>query len=67
MLDKTPVKHVILAAMGDMLGFTKGSLVNYVVRKKKKLVPPFAGRRVKFNDAIARGKPAGVVTVEGEV
>ena len=57
-LDKTPVKHVILAAMGDMLGFIKGSLVNYVVRKKKKLVPPFSlPTAVKFNDAIARGKP----------
>ena len=57
-LDKTPVKHVILAAMGDMLGFIKGSLVNYVVRKKKKLVPPFSlPTAVKFNDAVARGKP----------
>lgn len=57
-LDKTPVKHVILAAMGDMLGFVKGALVNYVVRKKKKLVPPFTlAGAVKFNDAVARGKP----------
>ena len=57
-LDKTPVKHVILAAMGDMLGFIKGALVNYVVRNKKKMVPPFSlPTAVKFNDAVARGKP----------
>ncbi|MDO7680808.1 MAG: AMP-binding protein, partial [Burkholderiaceae bacterium] len=28
----TSVKHVVLAAMGDMLGMLKGGLVNYVVR-----------------------------------
>jgi long-chain acyl-CoA synthetase len=35
----TPVKHVVLASMGDMLGGVKGALVNYVVRKVKKMVP----------------------------
>ena len=35
---KTPVKHVIVAAMGDMLGL-KGHLVNFVVRRVKKMVP----------------------------
>ncbi|MCZ2136351.1 MAG: long-chain-fatty-acid--CoA ligase [Burkholderiales bacterium] len=57
-LDKTPVKHVILATMGDLLGFVKGALVNYVVRKKKKLVPAYSlPTAVRFNDAVARGKP----------
>jgi len=52
----TPVKHVVLAAMGDLLGFLKGGLVNYVVRKVKKMVPPFnLPQAVRFNDAIARG------------
>jgi long-chain acyl-CoA synthetase len=37
-IAKTPVKHVIVAAMGDMLG-VKGMLVNFVVRKVKKMVP----------------------------
>ena len=52
----TPVKHVVLAAMGDLLGFLKGGLVNYVVRNVKKMVPPFnLPQAVRFNDAIARG------------
>ena len=53
---KTPVKHVVLAAMGDMLGLLKGTLVNYVVRNVKKMVPAYSlPGAVRFNDAVARG------------
>jgi len=53
----TPVRHVVLCAMGDRLGLLKGALVNYVVRKVKKLVPPFnLPDAVRFNDAIAKGE-----------
>ncbi|WP_310567585.1 long-chain-fatty-acid--CoA ligase [Hydrogenophaga sp.] len=52
----TPVKHVVLAAMGDLLGLIKGSIVNYVVRNVKKMVPGYSlPQAVRFNDAIARG------------
>ena len=52
----TPVKHVVLAAMGDLLGLLKGAIVNYVVRNVKKMVPTFnLPQAVRFNDAIARG------------
>ncbi|WP_145979613.1 long-chain-fatty-acid--CoA ligase [Ramlibacter tataouinensis] len=55
----TPVKHVVLAAMGDRLGTLKGGLVNYVVRKVKKLVPAFTlPGAVRFNDALAQGRRA---------
>ena len=57
-VDKTPVKHIVVAAMGDLMGFFKGAVVNYVVRNKKKLVPAFSlPTAVKFNDALAKGKP----------
>jgi long-chain acyl-CoA synthetase len=53
----TPVRHVVLAAMGDMLGGVKGALVNYVVRKVKKMVPAYSlPGAVRFKDAIARGQ-----------
>ncbi|MES2937122.1 MAG: long-chain-fatty-acid--CoA ligase [Pseudomonadota bacterium] len=53
----TPVKHVVVAAMGDLLGTLKGGLVNYVVRRVKKLVPPFQlPGAVRFNDALAQGR-----------
>ena len=55
-LAATPVKHVVLCAMGDQLGLLKGTLVNYVVRHKKKLVPAFSlPSAIRFNAAIAKG------------
>ena len=41
-LANTRVKHVVLASMGDMLGFPKGAIVNCVVRKVKKMVPAYS-------------------------
>ena len=58
----TPVKHVLLCAMGDMLGLIRGTLVNYVVRKMRKLVPDFElPQAVRFNHALARGAKANFV------
>ena len=55
-IAQTPVKHVVLVAMGDMLGLLKGSIVNYVVRNVKKMVPGYSlPQAVRFNEAIARG------------
>jgi len=55
----TPVKHVVVCAMGDLLGLLKGSLVNYVVRNVKKMVPAYTlPGAVRFNDAVARGTRA---------
>ncbi len=52
-----PSKKVVVASMGDMLGFPKSLLVNYVVRKVKKLVPAFAiAGAVRYNDALAEGR-----------
>lgn len=58
-LAATPVKHVVLCAMGDQLGLLKGSIVNYVVRNVKKLVPEYnLPGAVRFNAAIALGTKA---------
>ena len=55
-LPVTSVKHVVLCAMGDQLGLLKGTVVNYVVRHKKKMVPAFSlPNAVRFNAAIAQG------------
>jgi long-chain acyl-CoA synthetase len=56
-LSKTPVQHIVLASMGDLLGFPKGAIVNMVVRKVKKMVPAFSlPGATKFDDAIAAGR-----------
>src|SRR5512134_2735915 len=39
-LPRTPVKHIAVAALGDLLG-PKGLIVNFVVRNVKKMVPTF--------------------------
>ncbi len=39
--EKTPVKHVVVTSLGDMLGL-KGLIVNFVVRKVKKMVPAYS-------------------------
>jgi len=58
-ITNTAVKHVVLASMGDRLGLIKGAIVNYVVRKVKKLVPDFSlPGAVRYNDAIAKGQRA---------
>jgi long-chain acyl-CoA synthetase len=55
-IAKTNVKHVIMGSMGDLLGF-KGVIVNFVVRKVKKMVPAFSiPNAVAFNDALAAGR-----------
>ena len=65
-LAAVPTKKIVLTALGDMLGFPKSLLVNYVVRKVKKMVPAYdLPGAVKFNDALAqgRGKPFKPATI----
>ncbi|NNG25645.1 long-chain-fatty-acid--CoA ligase [Telluria aromaticivorans] len=41
-IANTQVKHVVVGTMGDLLGGLKGTLVNLVVRKVKKMVPAYS-------------------------
>jgi long-chain acyl-CoA synthetase len=55
--NAVPTKKIILTALGDMLGFPKSMIVNYVVRKVKKMVPAYdLPQAVRFNDAVAQGR-----------
>lgn len=56
-LPATPVKHVVVASMGDMLGGLKGAIVNFVVRNVKKMVPAWElPNCVRFNDVLAEAR-----------
>jgi len=58
-LAATPVKHIVLCALGDQLGALKGAVVNFVVRNVKKMVPAYElPGAVRFNDALALGRRA---------
>jgi long-chain acyl-CoA synthetase len=53
---KSQVKHVVVASMGDLFGLLKGTVVNFVVRNVKKMVPAYTlPNAVRFNAAIAEG------------
>ena len=55
-IGRTRVEHVILVRMGDGLGFPKSALVNFVVRRVKKMVPPFRlPDAVPFSRALGEG------------
>lgn len=59
-VSRTAVKHVVVAAMGDMLGGLKGTIVNFVVRRVKKMVPAWSlPGHVKFNAAMKAGSGLG--------
>jgi long-chain acyl-CoA synthetase len=56
-VERTKVKHVVVTGMGDLLGALKGTLVNLVVRRVKKLVPPYAlPTAMTFNAVLAAGR-----------
>ena len=64
-IASTPVKHVVLAAMGDLLGLLKGGIVNYVVRNVKKMVPAYnLPGAVRFNDALKQGQRGALKAVD---
>jgi len=55
-IKNTRVKHVVVATMGDLLGFPKGAIVNLVVRKVKKMVPAYSlPQALSFKAAVSAG------------
>lgn len=40
-IDRTPVKHVVVASMGDLLGFWYGQWITFAVRHLAKMVPAY--------------------------
>lgn len=53
----TDVRHVILTRLGDHLGFAKGTLVNFVVKYIKKLVPKYhLPDAISFRQVLAKGR-----------
>ncbi len=68
-LARTPVKHVVLTGIGDQLGFPKGPITNFVIRRVKKMVPAYSlPGSLRFNAVLARGAALTLdpVDVKGE-
>ena len=55
-LPRTQIKHVIVASIGEMFGMIKGALMNFVIRKVKKMVPEYRiPNTVIFQTALKQG------------
>ncbi len=54
--DKTSVKHIIIARIGDMIGTLKGAITNFVVKHVKKMVPEYhLPNAISFNEVLKKG------------
>ena len=54
---ETPLKQVITTGLGDLLGFPKGALINFVLKYVKKMVPDYdLPGAVRFKDALTLGR-----------
>ncbi len=63
-IEDTPIKHVIVTRMGDMLPFPKSAIVNFVVKRIKKMVPAYKlPGAVAFNKALKLGSQHRFETV----
>ncbi len=61
-IPNTAIQHVVIAAVGDMLGLVKGMVANHVVRRVKKVVPSYSlPRATRFPIALALGKKMKLV------
>ncbi|HZV71353.1 MAG TPA: AMP-binding protein [Saprospiraceae bacterium] len=66
-IGETQVETVILTSIGELLGPVKGSIVNFVVRNVKRMVPKFSiANTVTFKEAIAQGKNFTIKPFEDE-
>src|SRR5688500_11936481 len=58
-IAKTPVKTVVTTRIGDMLGFPKSAITNFVVKRVKKMVPDFnLPQAVSWDRVLAQGRGA---------
>ena len=63
--SRTAVRHVVVTPMGEMLGALKGALVNFVVRRIKKLVPKWQlPGAIDFAAALSTGAHFGFTPVK---
>ncbi len=64
-IEHTPLETVIVTGVGDLLGFPKSALVNFVLRHVKKQVPEYSlPGSLRFRDALAKGRYENLEPIE---
>ncbi len=65
-IKETPVEMVMITSIGEMLGFFKGFITNFVVRNVKKLVPKHGlTNAISFKSALSQGAGAQLKMATG--
>ena len=55
-IGRTQVRHVVTTGIGDLLGFPRGAMVNFAVRRVKKMVPRYSlPGSLSFGEALTAG------------
>ncbi|MCG8465517.1 MAG: AMP-binding protein [Xanthomonadales bacterium] len=55
-IEDTQVEFVVLTSLGDLLGFPKGAITNFVVKHVKKMVPAYqVPNAVRYKHVLAEG------------
>ncbi|MEM9835831.1 MAG: AMP-binding protein [Bacteroidota bacterium] len=66
-IGDTEIKTVIVTSLGEMLGFVKKRIVNFVVRRVKRMVPKYnLPQAVSFSTALSEGKGKKLPVFEGK-
>ena len=64
-IEKTPLKHVIVTGIGDLFGFPKAALMNFAIRHVKKMVPAYElPNATRFNTVLSEGAKQQLKRVE---
>ena len=64
-IGQVPLKHVIVTQLGDMLGGIKKHIVNFVVKRVKKMVPKYSlPNAVNFTQALVKGSKLNLKKIE---
>jgi long-chain acyl-CoA synthetase len=60
-IGRTAIKHVIVTSLGELLGFPKGAVVNFAVRRVKHMVPPYSlPGHLRFHDVLEQGRSRAI-------
>ena len=55
-IAKTPIEHTVVTGVGDLLGFPKGVMTNFLIRKVRKAVPAYSlPGHTRLSKALAQG------------
>ncbi|MFW5816116.1 MAG: AMP-binding protein [Wenzhouxiangella sp.] len=55
-IDDTEVEHVIVTSIGEMIGFPKGTIMDFVLRRVKKMIPAYSlPNATRFSKVLAEG------------